>query len=252
MNGIQTFFIVPAGLVRVWLRRYLASDEGKKCPGKYKYHNAMALVGDVASRKDAKGYLEYIDVSVYNDDPRWPAKCDYCDYHFGIDDQFQVFQNELMRRADGTGELMTCEDAQIGAIWDAWWMGKWHHGPDGKALYCKVPGNHDWGIDGRASNCDSPCANCGRPYRDHQDLPCANCGRLQSDHSKQDCPNHFRNPCAGNYKDARPHKCWVRSGPPECLTVGKGGPGESCGAGAGSIMVPGWHGFLRNGVLTPC
>lgn len=48
----------------------------------------------------------------------------------------------------------------------------------------------------------------------------------------------------------REHHCWVRTGEPPNITVGKGAPGESCTAGAGSIGVPGYHGFLRNGAFT--
>jgi len=52
--------------------------------------------------------------------------------------------------------------------------------------------------------------------------------------------------------DDRKHRCWVRTGDPERgkVDVGKGGRGaETCPAGGGSIGVPGYHGFLRNGVL---
>jgi hypothetical protein len=47
----------------------------------------------------------------------------------------------------------------------------------------------------------------------------------------------------------------VRTGEPPNLTVGKGQPGESCTAGAGSIWVDmpnGWHGFLTRGYLVEC
>jgi hypothetical protein len=46
------------------------------------------------------------------------------------------------------------------------------------------------------------------------------------------------------------HHCWVRHGyPPECnVTVDKNDP-NTCHAGAGSIQTPGWHGFLRDGIL---
>lgn len=47
------------------------------------------------------------------------------------------------------------------------------------------------------------------------------------------------------------HLCWVRHGTVgEKLHVDKNG--RTCGAGAGSIMVPGFHGFLHNGVLREC
>ncbi len=45
------------------------------------------------------------------------------------------------------------------------------------------------------------------------------------------------------------HYCWIRHGVPPNITVDKGQPGESCKAGAGSIMTKDWHGFLRNGFL---
>jgi hypothetical protein len=41
------------------------------------------------------------------------------------------------------------------------------------------------------------------------------------------------------------HKCWIRHGEPPMLTVDKNG--KTCGAGAGSIQTPKWHGFLVNG-----
>lgn len=48
--------------------------------------------------------------------------------------------------------------------------------------------------------------------------------------------------------DDRTHRCWIRTGEPPNVTVGKG-PGATCSAGAGSVQVPEWHGFLRNGEL---
>lgn len=50
-------------------------------------------------------------------------------------------------------------------------------------------------------------------------------------------------------KDDGLHRCWVISGTVPDITVGKGG--VTCGAGAGSIAVPGYHGFLQNGHFTP-
>ncbi len=46
------------------------------------------------------------------------------------------------------------------------------------------------------------------------------------------------------------HACWVRHGDPrECrLTVDKNG--DTCAAGAGSILAGDYHGFLQHGVLT--
>ena len=47
--------------------------------------------------------------------------------------------------------------------------------------------------------------------------------------------------------DDREHRCWVRHGEPPNIHVDKNG--RTCGAGAGSIQTPKWHGFLTNGVL---
>ncbi len=51
-------------------------------------------------------------------------------------------------------------------------------------------------------------------------------------------------------KDDDAHRCWCRHGSiGDCLTVDK--VGDTCAAGAGSIIVPGYHGFLRAGKLVP-
>lgn len=44
------------------------------------------------------------------------------------------------------------------------------------------------------------------------------------------------------------HKCWVRQGIPPNITVSKNG--NTCSAGAGSIQIGDYHGFLQNGQLT--
>ena len=46
------------------------------------------------------------------------------------------------------------------------------------------------------------------------------------------------------------HKCWVRHGVAPEITVDKNG--NTCNAGAGSILCGGYHGFLRNGYLEQC
>lgn len=80
-----------------------------------------------------------------------------------------------------------------------------------------IPG---WcGDDGRSIMCRVP-----KKHDWHIDGGCSNCTR----------PNE-------------PHKCWVRHGQPPNLTVDKNG--NTCAAGAGSILTADWHGFLRNGEL---
>ena len=50
-------------------------------------------------------------------------------------------------------------------------------------------------------------------------------------------------------KDDKTHRCWIRTGTPPDITVGK--DGDTCQAGAGSIQSGDYHGFLRNGHFEP-
>lgn len=47
------------------------------------------------------------------------------------------------------------------------------------------------------------------------------------------------------------HRCWLRTGEPPRVTVGKSAPGQrTCGAGGGSIDTGSYHGFLVDGRFT--
>jgi len=239
MDKIKCFFLEPTGRTKVALRRYNWDGEYNKCTGKYGHHDAQTEVGEAVEDKDKDGYINSIPLEKYAHDTRWPVVCG-CGYVFTPKDEFQVFQDSIYRRTD-TGEEMALRDAPAGAIWHMWWFaGNEGNGYSGcvnnQYLSCRLPGGHDWCIDGVALNCDSPCKNCGKPYHMHQRDAGPNGG-----------PNAAN--CTA-YVDARPHHCWVREGVPPLLTVGK--TGITCGAGAGSILVPGWHGFLRNGFLEQC
>lgn len=47
-----------------------------------------------------------------------------------------------------------------------------------------------------------------------------------------------------------PHACWVRHGDPRDCRVTVDKNGDTCAAGAGSILAGDYHGFLQAGVLT--
>lgn len=51
-------------------------------------------------------------------------------------------------------------------------------------------------------------------------------------------------------RDDSEHKCWCRHGEAPNFTVNK--VGNTCAAGAGSILIGNYHGFLINGELTSC
>lgn len=214
MPPVKVFLLVDAGVRRRWLRRYRATIEGDcgaGCP--HGYHNAMALVGDFPSGRVTKPDGDWTfppapGREAYANDPRWPTHAP-CGYAFGPDDEWQVFERQLYRRHDGTGELMTLEEAPVGACWDAEWHGRRRRAnADGRYLCVRCPTGHEWDIDSRASNCTLP----------HDDA----------------------------------HRCWVRHGSPEDGTLHVDKNGLTCGAGAGSIVLPGWHGFLHNGHLVSC
>lgn len=113
-------------------------------------------------------------------------------------------------RRSDTGELTAIHEAPAGAMWFADWWLPRSAGPDGHCLVVKIP----YRTDGSGTwdwMVDSRASNCTKP-------------------------------------EDKEHRCWVRHGEPPNITVDKNG--NTCAAGAGSIMPDGgWHGFLRNGVL---
>jgi hypothetical protein len=231
--GIKCFLLEPTGKVERRLRRYVSSmEEGTKCPGNssaYSYHNASAeALYDIVEADGPDDIGRNLNAESAQAFSGWPTKCAACDYHFLTIDEWQVSTDHIFKRAD-TGEEFTLRSAPPGAMWDAYWFAKYDGdwvGPDGKSITVRCPNGVEWNIDSRARNCDSPCENCGVAYRDH---------------NYEKCPG---------YKDAKPHKCWIRSGDPPMLTVSKDGA-PTCGAGAGSIQAGDYHGFLRNGEFDP-
>jgi hypothetical protein len=231
-DRLACFFLEPILSARRSLRRFTySSDSGvAKCSTAWG-HDASVVIDEVAIGRRADGIWDFLgtdSVEPFLADPRWPERCRHCGFVFGSVGEFQVFLEPMYRRTD-TGELFTLRAAPPGAIWNADWLAKYDEwrGPDGRSLVCRCPDGHDWTIDSRASNCDSPCATCRAPYHQHYKTPA-------------------QVPCL-KFVDSRPHKCWIRHGEPPALTVDKAG--VTCGAGAGSIQTPKWHGFLRGGFL---
>ncbi len=196
---VPVFFIEPAGKQRVYLRRYVTGN----C--KHSYHNAMVFICEETGDDGASTR------SHDRADPRWPTKCEHCDYEFQPTDEWQRFYRSVYRRADN-GVEMTLDEAPTGACWNASWMAGdreegFFIGADGRCLTVRTP-RGDWTIDARASNCTMP--------------------------------------------DDNKHKCWVRHGKPEDGTLHVDKNGLTCAAGAGSIVIKDYHGFLHNGKLTAC
>lgn len=153
MDRIKTFLIERTGTSRYCLRIF-DSKGGNGCPGGH-YHQAFSEpVGETQDDPKSK-YLCTNPPEIPKDDPRWPAKCEKCDYQFKPEDVRQVWGDALYRRVD-SGELKLLEDMPAGAVWCEEWYEDWMPGPDGQSWACKLPDGTDWNIDGRANNCTRP------------------------------------------------------------------------------------------------
>lgn len=146
------------------------------------------------------------------DDPRWPTTCD-CGYPFT--DGAKRFGSTLRihRRAD-TGEEMLLRDAPAGAMWFLDHYVERFPTWDRSKPWHVHPGPDNRVLCVRTPGgdwiVDSRANNCTMP-QDNE------------------------------------HACWVRTGEPPNVTAGKDGP--TCAAGAGSIGIGDYHGFLRDGWL---
>lgn len=149
----------------------------------------------------------------FEGDPRWPGHCDYCGFEFAqspIPPTRMLAIDRIMRRPDTGQQAML--DRQWSRMAGAMVDLTWYH---------EFP--QLCGPDGRSLMVICPD---GSPW--HIDGRASNCT----------LPND------------QVHKCRVRHGDPDRLTVDKNG--VTCSAGAGSIQAKYWHGFLRDGWLVDC
>jgi hypothetical protein len=152
---LPVFLLTEQPLRRRWLRR-LSAGLAKCDICERGYHQAKNLIGDFANdlRKHSNGGKVYPDPpprSAYELDPRWPMRA-ACGYIFEATDNWQVFERALY--STPTGELITLDEAAIGACWDAWWYKR--KGPDGRALVVKCPDGYEWAVDQRCRACTLP------------------------------------------------------------------------------------------------
>lgn len=159
--------------------------------------------------EDADGAIYRTHHEWPHDDPRWPKACP-CGRAFTDDDSWQLFTRRIYRRID-TGALMTWEDMPIGAVRHADWLLEHRASWRGEdGRILEVVIPHERGKT--TWIIDSRCSNCTKPDDDQ-------------------------------------HRCWVRHGRPEDGTLHVDKQGNTCSAGGGSILVPGFHGFLHGGRL---
>lgn len=212
MSGVQTFWLERTDQVAVGLRRYTAGSGGFTCAEGH--HSALVYTGVEQATFTEDGYLEQREAPSDLNDPAWPSSCDRCGLEFEMHGLHHQLWQELLYRRTDTGELRVLH--QEAAAPDA---PSAEPGACWDAWWLPVAYRGPDGIalmvrcpDGHDWTVDSRSSNCGSP-------------------------------------DDDVHQCWVRHGDPrEChVTVDKNG--LTCSAGAGSIATPGWHGFLRDGVL---
>lgn len=147
------------------------------------------------------------------DDPHWPTVCASCGQPFTHDEMWQTNGDPIMRVvAVVPGAALAV--GEVAATDDlppgAMWFPEWLR---------------EWslGFDGRGLMVKLPDGHLWQV-----DSEANNCTR----------------------KGDRSHRCWLRQGEPPFVTVNKEPRHLTCDAGAGSILSPGYHGFLVDGVLT--
>lgn len=180
----KTFWMESTGRERVGLRRYARdpNDKEPKWTCESGYHDALVWTGEeVVSVLSERGTRTSQSVTIAADDPRWPAKCERCDYEFSGMDERQVWTELLYQRGD-TGELRSLHSkyaapgaptAEPGAMWDATWMPPNWRGADGIALMVRCPRNDrdetktgsDWPVDMPSTNRGLPWTRTGDPRK---------------------------------------------------------------------------------------
>lgn len=220
MTPIAARYLDQVGTV-AYLRCYETGDvySAGPCPT-HGYHNRMVELARsrVIDDHELGGSDESYPPEAY------PATCD-CGYGFLPSARRHILRRRLFATAQN--DEVTWEQLQPGDLFylnidrgeEHYCHGRWTN-CDGNHLHCVLPGGHHWDIDGRASNC--------------------------------------------TMKEDTVHRCWVRHGDPtRRLPVGPDGAwrngvihvdknGLTCRAGAGSIAVPEFHGFLHHGMLKDC
>lgn len=145
-----------------------------------------------------------------HDDFRWPTTCT-CGEPFTDSDTWQMWQELLYRRTD-TGDLHVLHTSA-----PAW-------APT-------APGGACWDATWLSSY--------PSPDGVHLMVRLANGHDWQVDSQASNCA-----------RPGEPHFCWIRHGDPRACQVTVDKAGDTCAAGAGSILAADYHGFLQDGVLT--
>jgi len=163
------FMIEPTRRVRRWLRRTSSALElnVRLCEPEG-YHQACVLIEDGPAILSAEGGLSTEPMRWVDEDPRWPMKCDNCDYRFIGCKGGQLFYLQVYLAPDGS-EVTTHPSppagllkAPVGAMWYDDWFPLKRPTPDGRVLSVMTPAG-PWRIDGSSSNGTYPWSRTGTP-----------------------------------------------------------------------------------------
>jgi hypothetical protein len=215
--AVRTFWLEPTEEVAWGLRRYAFDqpDAVRLCSAsKIGVHEALVYLGRAPRRTNQHG-VDATSVRTPRDDPRWPATCQHCDYRFTDADRWQDWQERIWQRPKDGAEFVLHTGAPAPELGLA-------AAPPGATWGALWLPEHWRGPDGIALMVRLP--------NGHDwivDSEASNCTRK-----------------------GEPHQCWVRHGDPRKAEVTVDKDGDTCAAGAGSILAGDYHGFLHQGVLT--
>lgn len=148
-SRVDCFFMKPLSVAKESLRRFTHVNSNV-CNEINGTHAISVVLGATKWDLDINGCGDVPSEEMMKDH-RWPSACS-CGYVFKENDQWEHALQRFFQPSDG-GELETLEDARVGAMWHADWLGDDHMGPDGHCLVVRTPGG-DWCIDGLSTNGD--------------------------------------------------------------------------------------------------
>lgn len=174
-------------------------------PGIPGMHNAYAEIGDRLGSTDFGGFGVESDYA----EEKWPISCKDCGAPVPARSEPKAVGERgiYLTRQVSVSRLYDSPSGQP-EPGDVYWMD--YHYPGECPFWDNCNGDHLWAIlpNGHTWDIDGRANNCTQ-------------------------------------KEEKTHRCWVRTGTPEAGNVHVDKNGHTCEAGAGSIAVPGWHGFLH-------
>lgn len=136
------------------------SHHGERCTTQNLEHRAKVAIEDGELAIPAPPKSAEPEWRRHAGDPRWPVACEFCGHLFSERDERLLFFRRVYR--DESGHELILDEAPLGAMWDAWWLGAEFRGRDGCHLAVLTPGG-PWTVDGRSPVTRLHWARIGTP-----------------------------------------------------------------------------------------